>query len=146
MATGIKVKITGFEDLLNDIEAAGGKMAEACDSAVRQSAQIVQSELKSKMKEAGVADSLVSEMPPFSVERNGNVVTAYVGYTKGVYDPKDPSDGYKVVFLNYGTPHRTKHGKIVARGFIQAAKKSANPKVKKAQKQALEKILERLKR
>lgn len=152
----IKIKINGFEDLIKNIEAAGGSANKACESAIRQSAQIMQSELKSQMQSSGVPSELVNAMSPPEVESNGNRVTAKVGYEKGAYNPDDPSDGYKVVFLNYGTPHRTKHGKIhegsttkagtLKLGFIQRAKKKAKPKIKKAQEEALKKILARLKK
>jgi hypothetical protein len=69
---------------------------------------------------------------------------ARVGYKKGAYNPNDISDGYKVVFSNYGTPKRSKHGKIEAKGFIDRAQKNARKRIKKAQKEALEKILERV--
>ena len=142
----IKIKLEGFDDLLKEIEKANGSMVKACESAVRQSAATMQSELKSAMNTAGVPSDLINAMPAFEIESEGNYVQAKVGYDKGAYDPKNPSDGYKVVFLNYGTPSRSKHGKVVARGFIEKAKKSARPKIKKQQKEALEKILERLKR
>lgn len=142
----IKLKFTGFDDMLKDIEAAQGSMNAAAESALRQGAQILQSELKSEMESANVPKDLINAMPPFEVENLGNTHVARVGYKKGAYNPDDLSDGYKVVFLNYGTPNRTKHGQVTARGFIQKAKRKARPKIKKAQKQALEKILARLKK
>lgn len=142
----IKIKLQGFDDLLKDIEAAGGSIDKATESALRQSAQIMQTELKSEMKSSNAPSDLISRMPQFQIEKEGNRVQARVGYKKGSYNPKNPSDGYKVVFLNYGTPYRTKHGKEAARGFIQRAKNSARPKIKKQQKIALNKILERLKK
>lgn len=140
----IQIKLKGFDDMLKNIEAAGGSMVGACESAVKQSAQIMQTELKTEMKSTGVPSDLVNRMPHFQVEKEGNRVSAKVGYIKGTYNPKDISDGYKVVFLNYGTPHRKKHGKVPAHGFIEKAKKKARPKIKKQQKTALEKILKRL--
>lgn len=142
----IKLKIEGFENLLKEIETAGGSINKACDSAIRQSAQIMQSELKSQMQSAGVEKELISAMPPPEVEENGNTFSARVGYKKGAYNPDNLSDGYKVVFLNYGTPHRKKHGQVAARGFIQKAKRRARPKIKKEQEKALQKILARLKK
>lgn len=142
----IKLNIEGFEDILKDIEAAGGSIDKACDSALRQSAQIMQDTLKAEMRAANVPNDLIASMPQSEVYSKANRFSAEVGYTKGPYDPKNPSDGYKVVFLNYGTPNRKKHGKVTARGFIQKAKKKASPKIKKAQKEALNKILERLKK
>lgn len=142
----IKLKLEGFEDLLKEIEAAEGSIKGACESAIKQSAQTMQSELKSEMKKANVPNDLINAMPQFEVKSDGNRVTARVGYKKGTYNPKNLSDGYKIVFLNYGTPHRSKHGKVVARGFIQKAKKNAKRKIKNQQKEALEKILKRLKK
>lgn len=143
--SGITLKIEGFEELLNAIKKADGDIDKAVDSAVRQSAQIVQSELKNQMAQSGVSNDLINAMPAPEIFKDGNAVVAKVGYKKGTYNPNNLSDGYKVVFLNYGTPQRKKHGKLVALGFIEKAKKSASPKVKKAQKAVFEKILLRLK-
>lgn len=142
----IKIKLEGFEDLLKSIEEAGGTINKACDSAIRGSAQIMQNELKSQMQSANVPSDLINSLPPPEVETSGNRFYARVGYRKGAYDPENLSDGYKIVFLNYGTPNRTIHGKVKARGFIQKAKKRAQPRIKKQQKEALMKILERLKK
>lgn len=140
----IKLKLEGFDELFSEIQKAGGTVDRAAESCLKQSAQIMQSELKQQMQSAGVDSGLIGRMPPFEVETSGNRYTARVGYKKGAYNPQNPSDGYKVIFLNYGTPKRSKHGKVAARGFIQVAKKKAKPKIKRAQKEALEKILGRL--
>lgn len=142
--TGITVKLEGFEELLKEIEKAGGSINTAAESCIRQSAQIVQSELKSAMKSKAIEADFVNRMPQPQIEIEGNVYSATIGYEKGEYDPKNPSDGYLAAFLNYGTPHRKKHGQVSARGFIPEAKKASSRKVKKAQKEALEKILQRL--
>lgn len=140
----IKIKLLGFEELLKEIKKAGGSIDKAVDSAMRQSAQIVQDELKEQMQRAGVDDDIIGVMPTSEIEKEGNRIAASVGYKKGAYNPDNLSDGYKVVFLNYGTPHRTLHGKMIAKGFIQKAKKKATPRVKKVQKEVFEKILARL--
>lgn len=144
MASKAILQLEGFDDLLKQIEKAGGSIDRAADSCLRQSANIVEAELKAQMQAAGVDADLINAMPPPTIEVEGNRYRAAVGYKKGSYDPSNPSDGYKVVFLNYGTPRRTKHGKVAARGFIQAAKKKARPKIKKAQRETLDKILERV--
>ena len=144
MASRLGIKLEGFDELLAQIEKAGGSIDRAADSCLRQSANILQSELKTQMQAAGVDSDLIAAMPQPTIEVDGNVYRAEVGYKKGSYDPRNPSNGYKVVFLNYGTPNRTKHGKVAARGFIQEAKKKARPKIKRAQKETLGKILERV--
>lgn len=152
----IKIKIEGFEDLLTQIQQANGSINKACESAIRQSAQIMQTELKSQMRDANVPADLTSKMPSPRIEIEGNRYFAKVGYDKGTYDPNNLSDGYKVMMLNYGTPNRKKHGKIVEGsnmkaggtlklGFIGRAKSKAKPKMRKAQKEVFQKILERLK-
>lgn len=140
----IKLKLEGFEELLKDIEKAGGEINKAVESTMRQSAATMQTELKAQMQNAGVDGHLIGAMPPFTVETEGNRTTARVGYKKGAYNPDNPSDGYKVVFLNYGTPNRSKHGKVVARGFVKKAKTKAGRTIKKQQEQTLKKILSRL--
>lgn len=143
--SGITLKFEGFEELLKDIESAGRSMNSAVDSCMKQSAQIAEKELKTQMRKAQVPDNLTNAMPPPEIEWDGNQCVAKVGYKKGAYDPNNPSDAYKVIFLNYGTPHRKKHGHVKARGFIDKAKKNAFRQIKKEQKATLEKILERLK-
>lgn len=140
----INLKLEGFDDLLNQIEKASGNAQNAAMQATRESAGVVNETLKAQMSSAGVDGRLIAAMPPPSVENDFGKITAHVGYKKGAYDPKNPSDGYKVVFLNYGTPHRTKHGKVKARGFIAKAKRAAKLKVKKVQEQALKDILKGL--
>lgn len=140
----IKLKLEGFEELLKDIEKAGGEMNKAVENTMRQSAATMQTELKAQMQSAGVDAHLISAMPQFEIETEGNRTTARVGYKKGAYNPDNPSDGYKVVFLNYGTPNRRKHGKVVAKGFIQNAKSKADRTIKKQQEATLKKILSRL--
>lgn len=150
----IKMKLEGFEDLLKDIEAAGGSMVKATESCMKQSAYTMQNALKSEMLKANVPADLVNGMPQFDVKTEGNHVEARVGYKKGNYDPENLSDGYKVVFLNYGTPRRSKHGKIkdvaeggtIHLGFIQRAKSTAKKQIKKQQRETLDKIFERLKK
>lgn len=139
--SGITLKLDGFEKMLKDIEAAGGTINKAVDSTMKQSAQIVQTELKKQMQGASpkaVDSGLINRMPPPSVKWEGNVCTAEVGYKKGSYNPKKLDDGYKAVFINYGTP------RIAPRGFIGKAKEKAKQPVKKAQEQTFKKILERL--
>ena len=146
----IKLKLDGFDELLSDIEKAGGTIDRATESCLKQSAHIMQKELKSEMQKSNVDSVLIGRMPSPELEVNGNRYTARVGYKKGNYNSNNPSDGYKVVFLNYGTPNRSAHGKIekggkVKLGFIKRAKSKANKEIKKAQEETLNKILGRLK-
>ena len=140
----IKLKLSGFENLLKDIEKASGSINAATRKCMENSAESMEAELKSKMQSANVPQNLIGSMPASEIESTGNRITARVGYKKGAYDPKNPSDGYLVVFLNYGTPKRTQHGKVKARGFIQKAKRSAKKKIKAEQEKTLKEILKGL--
>ena len=146
MSSKAVLQLHGFEELYEKIEKAGGSIDSAADSCLRQSAQIMQKELQAQMQAAGVEGNLIGAMSPPEITVKGNNYRAEVGYKKGTYDPRNPSAGYKVVFLNYGTPRRTKHGKVAARGFIQAAKKKARPQIKREQQQTLEQILGKVKK
>lgn len=145
MSSKAILQLKGFDDLLEQIQKAGGSIDQAAGSCLRQSAQIMQQELQAQMQATGVDSGLINSMPPPQITVKGNRYSAAVGYKKGAFDPQNPSDGYKAVFLNYGTPRRTKHGKVAPRGFIQAAKKKARPQIKKAQQETLQKILGRVK-
>lgn len=137
----IKLQLNGFDDLLKKIEKAGGSIDTAAESCLKKSASIMEDELKAQMSKANVDSGLINRMPAPSIEKDGNRITARVGYKKGAYNPQNPSDGYEVIFINYGTPHRSKHGKIKARGFIANAKKKARPQIKKQQETTLKEIL-----
>lgn len=137
----IKLKLDGFDELIREIEKAGQKIEPVVKSTMQQSAQTMQEELKRQMEKSDVPHDLINSMQPPKIENDHGLITARVGYRKGAFDPKNPSDGYKVVFLNYGTPHRKKHGKVKARGFITRAKNRAKKTIQKQQEAALKEIL-----
>lgn len=145
----IKLKLDGFEELLREIEKANGSAEQAATKAMEKSAEIMQSELKAQMQAADQKNTmsrLISRMPDYTIQKEHGVITAEVGYKKGEFDSKNPSDAYKVIFINYGTPRRTKHGKVKARGFILKARRKANPKIQEIQEKTLDEILRGLKK
>lgn len=137
----IKLQLSGFDELLSNIEKAGGSIDAAAETCLKKSANIMEAELKAQMSKAGVDGELINEMPAPTIEKEGNRITARVGYKKGAYNPRDPSTAFKLIFLNFGTPKRKKHGKIKARGFIAKAKKKARPQIKRQQETTLNEIL-----
>ena len=143
---GISLSLNGFDDLFEKIKKAGGTVDKAAKTCIEKSADTMQAELKEQMQSVNVSARLINAMPPPKISVDGNRYKAEVGYEKGDYDPRNPSDGYKVVFLNYGTPKRTKHGKVKARGFIQDAREKARPKIKNQQEETLNDILKELKK
>lgn len=142
----IKLKLEGFEELLKQIEKAGEKIEPVVKKTIEQSADLMQDELQNEMQKSNVPRDLINRMPPPKFEEDHGRFTARVGYKKGSYNPDNISDGYKVVFLNYGTPYRKKHGKIkeggkIKLGFITRAKNRAKKKITKQQENALKEIL-----
>lgn len=148
----IKMNLEGFDELLNKIQKAGGKADNAAKKALEKSAKIFEEELKTEMQKSNVDPDLINDMPPPHIESEGGKITARVGYKKGAYDPRNPSTGYLVVFMNYGTPARRKHGKIrdisdggkIRLGFIQRAKNKSAKKIKAQQEETLKDILKGL--
>lgn len=143
----LKVQLTGFDEIIKKIEKAGGSVNESVDKCVRKSADVLDTELRNAMIKAKADSpkhSLVKNMDKPEISWEGNKCFAKVGYKLGNYDPNNLTDGFKALFLNYGTPRR-KPSKERAREYIKKAKTKANPIVKKEQQDALNKILEDLK-
>ena len=159
----IKLQPKGFDDLLEQIQKAGGDVNQAAEKCIRESAQIMHDELKAEAQSSGMDGGLVARMPQPEITVNGNRYTAKVGYKMDNYDPSNPSDGYKAAFWNFGTPNRQtsddkqrvringswvtlgrSRGAIAEHGYIAKAKAAAAPKIKKAQKATLKEILGRL--
>jgi HK97 gp10 family phage protein len=137
----IRLQLSGFDDLFEQIKKAEGNVDKAAEQCLEESAQVMQSELKAQMQKSGVDSDLIDRMPTPELKRDGNTLIARVGYKKGAYNPDDLSDGFKVVFANYGTPKRSKHGKVEAKGFIDKAQRKAKKQIKKKQEETLKKII-----
>jgi hypothetical protein len=159
----INLQLKGFDDMLEQIKKAGGDVNQAAESCIRESAKIMHDELTAEAQSSGMDSGLVGRMPPPEIIVNGNTYKAKVGYKMGNYNPDDPADGFKAAFWNFGTPNRQtsddkqhvringrwvtlgrSRGAIAEHGYIARAKKSAAPKIKKAQKKTLQEILGRL--
>lgn len=132
-------QLSGFDDLIKKIEKAGGSVDRAVKTCANKSAEIAEHEIKDQMSKKKVSKNLINSMPKYEVSQDGNVTSARVGYKKGKYNPKDLSDGYKAVFINYGTP------RIKPRNFIKSAKRKARKQIKDMQEKTLNQILEELK-
>ena len=160
----IKLKLD-FDGMLEAIKDAGGDVDRAAAQAAKECAQTMHDELVSECNASGVPSSVSGEIEHnVTATSGGNRYEIEAGWKMGAYDPSNPSAGYKAVFLNYGTPKGPRkakkkthvpyggawvttanRGQIVGRGFIDRAKKGAKKKIKKVQKEALQKMLEELK-
>lgn len=160
---GSRIKIdVNFGGLIEDIRAAGGNVEEAAIKAAKKSAEIMQATLAAETKASGVPESIANGIDS-EVNVSGNRVSCSVGWKLGSYDPRNPSTGYKAVFLNYGSPRRavkaknlheniggewktvgTDRGTLKPLGFIARAKKKAAKPIKDAQRETLENLLKGL--
>lgn len=146
MGSNSKAVLTlqGFDELLKQIEKAGGSIDSAAVKATEKSADVVAAELKAQAQAADVPGSVIDEITREPVTMENNIIRGAVGWKLGNYDPRNLSKGYKAVFLNYGAVRKNR-GTIKARGFILAAKKASKKKVKAMQQEAFEEILKGLK-
>lgn len=145
MASGCKLKMSGWAEYIEKLERAGKKIDPIAQECAEQSAKIAEAELTAAASQAGVDSDLVSEIET-KINQNGNTYEVSVGWKKGVYDAKRLSTGYKMIFLNYGTGRRqTKlklnRGKMSALGFIQSGKKEAAKNIKKLQRKKVKELL-----
>lgn len=146
---GIKINLKGFDKMLAEIQEAGKDVSAAAKKAVRESAQVVEDELRSAADASGVPSDITRKIRK-KTTTEGDRFEAEVGWELNGYDPKNPSEGYKAIFLNYGTVRRQTakgyiRGAITKRTpdqqFIHRAKKAARPKVRKLQQEILKKAL-----
>lgn len=144
----LKIKINGFEKMLEHIQEAGKDVDTAAAQAIKDSASIVETELKASCAASNVPDSITREIRK-KTSASAGTYSAEVGWELGAYNPKNPSTGYKAIFLNYGTVRRqTAQGKNrgaiekkpPTQQFIVRAKKAAKPKIRKAQQRIIEKV------
>ena len=131
--------LSGFDTILKKIEDAGGSIDKSVDACMNKAGEILYKEQKSAMKVKKVADSLINRMEKPVLTKDFNFSKIVVGYEKGVYNPQKLTDGYKAIFINYGTP------KISPRKFVELAKKKAKPQVNKAAQETFNEILKGLK-
>lgn len=149
MASGIQINLKGFEKMLEQLKEAERGVDKATAAAIEESAKIVETELLSAAADRNVPSDITSKIR-IHTSNEGDRYKAEVGWDMGNYDPKNPSAGYKAIFLNYGTVRRRtakgyNRGEIPKKAsdqqFIHAAKKAARPKVRKAQQEIIKKAL-----
>lgn len=144
--TGVAISVN-FDSLLNKIKKAGGDIERATWDAARKGGRVYYETLIAECKASKVPDNLIKQIRFNCLrESNGNRYAVVVGWYMDEYDPANPADGYKVVFLNYGTPRRetrtgAERGYITGRGFIGRAKRKAQRPIKNAQEELLKSIL-----
>ena len=148
MGAKLKLTLKGFDELLDEIKAAGGDIKPATERALQSSANLATEKIRSgaqarNLGSAGIINPVV--------KWSGNRATVEVGYELGAYDSRNPSQGYKALFIEYGTGKRaTKHGAnrgaVGANPFIRPAVTEGKKEIVKAQQTELERVLKGLKK
>lgn len=143
--SGIKIELSGFEEILRKIDKAGGDSKKAVGTAINRSITVYHESLKKHLRAATKNyKNLEADIKVSNVTWSGDECSAEVGWQLGDYDPKNLSEGYKAVFLNYGTPRR-QPTQIKGRKFIASAKKSVKKEVKTLYEKTFDEILRGLK-
>lgn len=136
--------LKGFDKLLQQIQATNGNIENAVVDAMEKSVEIVYRDLREEAHAKGVPDSVTTEIKKDPIKADGNYISGAVGWKLGQYNPRNLSQGYKAVFLNYGAVRKNR-GTIAARGFIAAAKEKSKKNVKSVQRKTFNEIIEGLK-
>ena len=137
------LKLEGFDYMLDEIARAGGNIDSAVEKACKAGAAELEARLRAECSASGVPASVTNGIR-IKYRGGANLHKVQCGWEIGDYNPNNLSTGHKALFLNYGTPNRRKHGKVMARGFIARAKRGARKKVKQAQADALDEIIKGL--
>lgn len=127
------LEVTGVSELLNKIEAAGGKVIPAATEMARKSLEIIGENMNEFMqKHKATGDTLNSYDMHADVNQGDNTIKGVVGY-----DVK--KGGLPAIFLDVGTPNQKGHF------WKYYAVENTRRQVEQIQQETLNKILEDLK-
>ena len=134
----ISLEFKGFDEMIKKLQQAEKDVKPIVNDLMQNAAKIQQKELVQAMTDANIDSGLIERMPAPRVVWDGDRCKASAGYLVGSYNPRDISDGYKVIFHNYGTP------KYEGKFFIAKAKEIATPQIKKDTRKTLKAIVKEL--
>lgn len=141
--------------MLAKIQDAGGDVDKAASVCVEKSVRILESNLIKEATASGAETTTVSH----SVTREGNRVAAETGWKLGAYDSDNPSEGYRAMFVEYGTGKHSKRstgkdrqtkagadrGSTEPRPFLDKARKKSAKQIRAIQNETLHNIVKELK-
>lgn len=150
----IKLQLKGFEDMLEQIQRAGGDIDKAARDCMEKSVQILESNLKKEAQSSGADTTTVFR----EVTQNGNRISAETGWKLGDYNSSNPSEGYEAMFIEFGTGRYSKRGKgrdrqtaagynrgsTEPRPFIAKARKKSKKAIHAIQQETLQDITKEL--
>lgn len=103
----ITLNIDGFDELLAAVKRAQGNVEKAAEECARRSARVLESNLKREAEASGADTSEVRT----EIKHDALKLRANVGWKLGSYDSKNPSQGYRAMFVEYGTGKFSDRGK-----------------------------------
>lgn len=103
----MRLKVGGFEKMLERVQKAGGDVDAAAQQCMEQSLQVLERNLKKEAEASGAPTSTVTH----TVTVNGNRISGETGWKLGAYDSSNPSEGYEAMFREFGTGKHSQRGK-----------------------------------
>ena len=150
MARKTVLTVKGFDELLDRIKNAEGKIESAAEQALEAGARVLTTEFRAGAEQRNVpTNTLISP----KVTWNGNQARVEAGFKLGEYNSRNPSSGYLALFKEYGAPSKGgnrktakgyNRGAVAADPFIRSAIQRNAKKVKQEEENALIKILREL--
>ena len=149
----MELNYSGFDDFLEKIKEMGKDVDKAAEKATKANSQTALTCLVHEARKSGVPEDIIRTAHiKTDMNRSHGYYHAEVGWDKGAYDPKNPSDAYKVIFMNYGTVRRKtrqgyNRGAVPAPNskikplFIKRAKAKAKRVIRKEQQELLDSII-----
>lgn len=95
----MRLQVKGFEDMLARVQKANGDIDKAARECMEKSARILESNLRREAEASGAETSEIVR----TVTSSKLKVNAEVGWKLGSYDSNNPSQGYKAMFVEFGT-------------------------------------------
>ena len=150
----MRMKVSGFDEMLDAIRRAGGDVDKAVKVCMEESVQILEGNLIKAAEASGAETSTVSH----KVTSEGNRVAAETGWELGAYDSANPSEGYRAMFVEFGTGKSSQRGKgkdretqaghnrgsTEPRPFMDKARKKSVKAIRAVQQEALQDIVKEL--
>ena len=150
----MRLKVKGFDEMLERVQRAGGDVDAAARRCMEQSLQVLERNLKAEAEASGAPTNTVAH----TVESNGNRISGETGWKLGDYDSSNPSEGYEAMFVEFGTGKHSKRGKgkdrqtaaganrgsTEPRPFMATARKKSAKPIRALQEETLQNIVKEL--
>ncbi len=150
----MRLQLKGFDEMLGEIKRAGGDIDKAAQVCMEKSVQVLESNLIKAAEASGAETSTVFH----KVTSEGNRVAAETGWELGAYDSANPSEGYRAMFVEFGTGKHSERGKgkdretqagynrgsTAPRPFLDKARKKSVKAIRAVQQETLQDIVKEL--